>query len=240
MSRYRVDPAETASAAALAASALGVVFGDPTLAVTALSVPDWASTRGVESYQRLELLGDAVVGLLAVEHVYRDHPELPEGVISRVKSEIVSGASLAAAADRVGLGDAILSDQPIGEPGSRRRESVLSDVFEAVVGAIYLDQGIEAAREAVDRLLLTDAVPMALSGAHRDPKGMLQELRAEDGHTPPEYRVVASDGPAHDPTFRVEVVLDGQVAGRGSGPSKKAAEQVAAAEALKRGPRPSD
>jgi len=236
VNRKAVDPAEEARAAALASAALAVEFSDPDLLRTALAVPDWASSRGVESYQRLELLGDSIVGFIAVDHVFRVFPELPEGGISRLKSEVVSGASLAAAAERAGLGDAVLSDQEIGPTGSRRRESVLSDVFEALVGAIYLDRGLDAARAVVERLLLCHAVPLASSGATRDPKGMLQELRAEAGLAPPVYRITGSDGPPHDRVFHVEVLLDQQAAGSGSGPSKKAAEQAAAAEALASAP----
>ena len=232
MTRKVVDAAEAARAAALASEALGVTFTDPDLVRTALAVPDWAASRGVESYQRLELLGDAVVGFVAVDHVFSNFPDFPEGDISRLKSEVASGASLAAAAERAGLGEAVLTDQDIGPAGSRRRESVLSDIFEALVGAVYVDQGLDTARDVVERLVLAHAIPLALSGATRDPKGMLQEARAEDGATPPVYRLTGSDGPPHDRVFHVEVLLDGRVAGSGSGPSKKAAEQAAAACAL--------
>jgi ribonuclease-3 len=237
VTRKVLDPDEAARAVDLASAALGVEFGDADLVRTALSVPDWAASRGLDNYQRLELLGDAVVGLIAVDHVYREHPELHEGGISRAKSEVVSGPSLAAAAERMGLADAVLTDQEIGPEGSRRRQSVLSDIFEALIGALYLDQGLESARAVVARVLLAEAVPLALSGATRDPKGMLQEARAEAGLTPPEYRLASSEGPDHDPVFHVEVLLDDRVAGAGSGRSKKAAEQAAAAQAIAAAPK---
>ena len=238
MSRKSLDPKQTARAVDLASSALRVAFADPELARTALSVPDWAASRGVESYQRLELLGDAVVGFIAVEHVFRELPEQPEGGISRLKSEVVSGASLAAAAERIGLEPAVLSDQEIGPEGSRRRAAVLADVFEALDGALYLAQGREATRAMVTRVLLAEAVPLALSGATRDPKGVLQELRAEAGEAPPVYRLTGNEGPDHDPVFHVEVRLDERVAGTGTGRSKKAAEQAAASAALEALERP--
>ena len=230
--RHGYDPDEALAAASRAAGALEVSFADPSLVVEAVSAPDWAGNRDVPSYQRLELLGDSVVGLVTVDHLLRNNPDLPEGDVSRLRSEVVSGPALAAAAERAGIADAVLTDQDLGRPGSRRRESVLSDVFEALIGALYLDQGIEVARDAVERLLLAEAVPLALSGARRDPKGVLQELRAEQGLAPPVYRVSGSEGPDHDPTFRVEVTFDDEVVGAGSGPSKKAAEQAAAADAL--------
>jgi ribonuclease-3 len=219
----RLDAAEVA---------LGFEFRDRALLQRALTHPSWAAEHaGAGEYERLEILGDSIVGFVVVDHVYRAFPDADEGRIARLKSEVVSGESLAEAADRAGIAELVLVGEGL-EPGTRRHASILADVFEALVAAVYLDQGLRSARKVVTRLLIPFALPLALSGATRDPKGVLQEHLMAIKAPAPVYTVVDESGPPHDRRFAIEVSIGGEVAGRGCGPSKKVAEKAAAAEAL--------
>jgi ribonuclease-3 len=213
--------------------ALGVAFADRSLLKTALTHPSWATEHhDSEEYERLEFLGDSLVGFVVAEHLYRTLADEPEGILARLRAEIVSGASLARCATAAGIDQAIFLGRGAEAGGGRHLESVLGDVMEAVIGAVYLDQGLAVAREATLRLIVADALPDALSGTTRDPKGVLQEhTMATDGSLP-EYRVVSEEGPPHVRVFTVEVLVAGEVAGRGMAGSKKAAEKAAAAEAV--------
>jgi len=181
-----------------------------------------------ENNERLEFLGDAVLELIVSEHVYHAHPDFTEGELTKARVMGVSEPSLAEAARKAGLGPLILMSRGEEMSGGRDRPSILSDAFEAVVAAIYLDLGLPAAREFVLRYL-TDALG---NTDIRDFKSLLQEQVQEHLRVTPTYNIVGEAGPPHDRRFVAEVEVAGTVRGRGSGRSKKEAEQAAAQSAL--------
>ncbi len=188
----------------------------------------------VLSNQRLEFLGDAVLDVIIADALYREHPRLHEGALTKSKATLVRAGSLARAAEAAGLGRYLLLGRGEEDSGGRHKSSLLADVFEALVGAIYLGVGLEAAREFVLRWLQIDGA-MAGPGEHRfDHKTALQELVQSYARQLPVYKTVASEGPAHDLKFVVEVSFNGQKIGAGEGPSKRKAEQEAARQALER------
>jgi ribonuclease-3 len=216
---------------------LGHRFKRPDLLELALTHRSWANEQGMpENYERLEFLGDAVLGLVTAEWLYERHPELPEGELSKLKAQLVSRASLARFAERLELGPTLRIGVGEERSGGRTKASLLADSMEAVFGAIYLDDGIDAACDAI--------LPMLEEGSEEgqgkllasDSKTHLQEVTQALGWALPDYRLVASTGPDHNKVFTVECWLDGQCAGHGEGPSKKVAEQKAAADALERLP----
>jgi ribonuclease-3 len=211
---------------------LGYRFKRPDLLELALTHRSWANEQSIpEHYERLEFLGDAVLGLVAAEWLYANHPELPEGELSKHKAQLVSRETLARHARGMDLGVALRIGVGEDRSGGRAKANLLADSMEAVFGAIYLDGGLEPARKAI--------LPMLESGFDErarqpvtDAKTQLQEVVQALGWELPEYRLVDSIGPDHNKTFVVECWLAADVAGRGEGPSKKLAEQRAAADAL--------
>jgi ribonuclease-3 len=178
--------------------------------------------------ERLEFLGDSILGMLVNEYLYLAYPSATEGELTRMKANVVSEPSLAEAAARLGLGPLI--DLARGEEagGGRERPSILSDVFEAVLAAVYLARGIAAARDFVRSELIDHTDPLR----QRDFKSVLQELMQETRSLTPTYHIVDTIGPAHEREFVAEVRLDGQSLATGRGRSKKQAEQAAALTAL--------
>jgi ribonuclease-3 len=211
---------------------LGHRFKRQDLLDLALTHRSFANEKGVpEHYERLEFLGDAVLGLVTAEWLYARHPELPEGELSKLKAQLVSRTSLANWAEQLELGPELKIGVGEERSGGRAKANLLADSLEALFGAIYLDEGIEAAREAI--------LPMLRDGEEEkgkllasDSKTHLQEVTQALGWSLPDYRLVGSSGPDHSKTFIVECWLEGQRAGCGEGPSKKVAEQKAAADAL--------
>lgn len=182
------------------------------------------------SNQRLEFLGDAVLDLIVADHLFRHHPEAPEGSLTRQKASVVRAEALAAAARTLGLGRYLLLGHGEAASGGREKTSLLAETLEALIGAIYLAAGFEAAREFVVKHI---PVPAATGpGAHIDSKSRLQELLQSHGRRPPTYRIVATSGPPHATIFQTEVRSGDLLLGRGSGRSKRESEQQAAAEAL--------
>jgi ribonuclease-3 len=180
--------------------------------------------------ERLEFLGDSVLALLVNEHTYRTHPGFSEGQLTRLKAQYVCEPSLALAASALDLGS-LLALAPSDEAaGGRSRASILSDTFEAVLAALYLARGIEAAREFVVRELIGRVDPAFVA----DYKSRLQELYQEAHRATPSYHTEVESGPAHERVFWSEARVDGHTLGRGTGRSKKLAEQAAAADALSR------
>lgn len=202
----------------------------------ALTHRSWANEQGIpEHYERLEFLGDAVLGVVAAEWLYASHPELPEGELSKHKAQLVSRETLAKHARDLDLGEVLRMGVGEDRSGGRTKSSLLADSMEAVFGALYLDGGLEVARKAI--------LPMLEGGYHEraqqavtDAKTQLQEVVQALGWDLPEYRLTDSLGPDHSKTFVVECWLDGKLAGHGEGPSKKTAEQKAAADALEKLP----
>jgi ribonuclease-3 len=178
--------------------------------------------------ERLEFLGDSILGMLVNEYLYLAYPSASEGELTRMKANVVSEPSLAEAARELGLGP--LLDLARGEEagGGRDRPSILSDAFEAVLAAVYLARAIIAARSFVHQHLITATDPLR----DRDHKSVLQELMQETRRSTPSYQIVETVGPAHNREFIAEVHLDGQSLGTGRGRSKKQAEQAAALAAL--------
>ena len=183
------------------------------------------------NYERLEFLGDAVLGVLAAEWLYRTHPDLPEGELSRLKSALVSAGALAHYARELGLGAHLVLGQGEEKSGGRDKPSLLADSLEAVIAAVYLDGGLRAARKVVERFLRSSTRQLDLTAS--DAKSALQERTQAGGRETPIYRVAEETGPDHDKRFTVEVVIGGEVAARGHGRSKKAAELDAARRALR-------
>ena len=180
--------------------------------------------------ERLEFLGDSILGMLVNEYLYLAYPSATEGELTRMKANLVSEPSLAEAARGLGLGLGPLLDIARGEEvgGGRDRPSILSDAFEAVLAAVYLARGIDAARAFVRQHLIAAADPLL----ERDHKSILQELMQETRRSTPSYHILETVGPAHEREFMAEVRLDGQSLGTGRGRSKKLAEQAAAQAAL--------
>lgn len=214
---------------------LGHRFRREDLLDLALTHRSWANEKGeVEHYERLEFLGDAVLGLLAAEWLYERHPELPEGELSKRKSQLVSEETLTRYAAELELGTALKLGVGEERSGGRGKASLLADSLEALFGAVYLDAGLEAARKAVEPMLEEAVEERPEAVAQADTKTRLQEHAQAHGWELPEYRLVGESGPDHEKVFTVECRLRGEPVGRGEGPSKKRAEQRAAADALSR------
>ena len=188
----------------------------------------------IESNERLEFLGDSVLGLIVTEALYRRLPRESEGGLTRMKSHIVSRERLAEEARRLGLGECLILGSGEDQSGGRRRHSLLSDGYEAVLGAIFLDGGLEAARRFVAGGLLKDiGRSRDYRQQHNFKSWLLEHVQAEGGRAP-SYRVVGETGPDHIKEFTVEAVVRSAVLGTGKGSSKKKAEQEAARKALEK------
>jgi ribonuclease-3 len=208
-------------------SRLGVSI-DPELLVLALTHRSFAyEAGGLPTHERLEFLGDSVLGLVVTERLYRQHPELPEGELAKMRAATVSQRALAAVARELGVGDFILLGKGERTTGGRDKASILSDTVEALIGAVYLCHGLEPTRRLVERLLAPTLERAATAGAGLDWKTSLQEAAARRGLGAPVYEVVGN-GPDHARVFTARVVLAGSVRGEGVGASKKVAEQTAA------------
>jgi ribonuclease-3 len=213
-------------------------FRDPELARQALthrsylhSLPDRDKSGG-ESNERMEFLGDSVVGLVVNEFLYRKFTSLREGELTKMKSLLVSRVILSRTAKEMGLGDFILLSEAETGSGGRDRASILADTLEGVIGAVYLDGGLEPARRLTERLLLRQVHEILSDANLANYKSMLQEYVQGEFKTHPQYRISSELGPDHEKVFTVEVVVNQKVLGRGHGNNKKEAEQEAARDAL--------
>ncbi len=189
--------------------------------------------RGTKDNERLEFIGDAVVKLVISEELYNIFKDSDEGALSRMRSYVVSGKALAKASRRLGLGEYLLLGKGAEKTGERNRSSILADLFEAMVGAVFFDKGFEAARLFV-KTHLTDELTEVVEG--RDPvnyKNILQEHLQMISHKTPVYRVIEEIGPMHAREYVVEVEVDGKVLSVGRGKNKKSAEQDGAMKAIK-------
>jgi len=213
---------------------IGHVFQDRTLCESALTHKSWINERheaGRTDNERLEFLGDAVLALVVSDLLMRAFPDRSEGELSKTRAAIVSEAGLARAAEGIGLGDWIFLGRGEDQAGGRHKPSILSDALEALIGAIYLDGGLPAAHRATERLFGA-ALRDAETTARLDFKSRLQERSQALLQSTPQYMVVGQEGPDHDKTFSVAILLGGREYGRATGKSKKEAEQSAAALAL--------
>ena len=208
---------------------LGYTFQNPDLLDNALTHSSRANeSRGkLQSNERLEFLGDSILGMVVADHLFRNHPDLPEGDLTRTRAALVCEDSLVEVARELGLGEYLRLGKGESSGGGRERPSIQADAVEAVLAAIYLDGGIGSARRFVQRFILSREV--ASLTKPRDHKTALQELVQRESGQVLQYRLVGEEGPDHDKRFFVEVLLNGAAIGSGSGRSKKEAEQMAAA-----------
>lgn len=213
---------------------LGYRYGDPERLLHALTHPSYNNerTEQVGDYQRLEFLGDAILGMLLAEDLYRRFPGADEGELSRSRAHLAGQGALAGIARSLGLGGAIRLGRGEELTGGRDKDSILSDVVEAIIATVYQDGGLEAARGLVGRLFEGQIGLNPAESAVRDAKSELQELLSARGLPVPEYRLVEESGPPHDRWFHFSVLVGGRVAGQGQGRSKKNAQQEAAGQAL--------
>jgi len=222
---------ERETSAARLAQHLGWQVRDPQLFSQALAHRSWcAENPGREPNERLEFLGDAVLGLSVTDYLYRRHPGLPEGELAKTRASVVNSASLAATARELQLGQCLLLGKGESSSGGRDKPSILADAMEAVIGAVYLDAGYEVADRVVMQLFGERLREAARGPGEEDYKTRLQELSAQRFDQLPLYQV-SDTGPDHAKVFRAEVYVAGRLAGRGEGRSKKQAEQMAARDA---------
>jgi len=223
------DQADTERAAL--AERLGWEVRDKELFAQALAHRSWCAEHpGKEPNERLEFLGDAVLGLIVTDYLYRSYPDLPEGELAKARAAVVNSVSLAGAARQLHLGTALLLGKGEDSSGGRLKPSILADAMEAVIGAVYLDAGYAATEQIVLRLLEERLRGAARGPGEEDYKTRLQELCAQTYDELPVYRVKDS-GPDHAKVFEAEVLVGGKSRGRGEGRSKKQAEQMAARDA---------
>ena len=214
---------------------LNYIFRDPSLLAEALSHSSYANEHraaGLNSNERLEFLGDSVLGFVTAEFLFARHPNLPEGDLTRIRAALVCEQSLYEVARKLDLGRYLRLGRGEEAGGGRTRTSILADATEAVFAAVYLDGGIGAASALIHRLLLDAEKEEAVEERRRDYKTALQELVQRQAGQELSYRMAGEQGPDHAKTFVAEVLLNGTVVGTGSGHSKKEAEQSAAKAAL--------
>ena len=213
---------------------LGVTFKDAEILLTAFTHRSYLNEHRKtvkEHNERLEFLGDAVLELVVTEYLYCNFKE-PEGILTNWRSSLVRTESISDAAKRFEFEPLLRLSRGEKRGTDRARAQILANAYEAVVGALYLDQGYEAAKAFIEKSLLVTFQNILKTGTWVDPKSQLQELaQSKDGFTP-EYRVLEEEGPDHDKTFKVGVFINGQLRGSGTGPSKQIGQQKAAEEAL--------
>lgn len=214
--------------------AVGIRLKDPEIQRTSLTHRSFAFEQGLEvTNERLEFLGDAILGMVVTDLAYRQFPELSEGELAKLRAATVNMATLAEVSRELGLGDLVLLGRGEEMSGGREKASILADVMEAVLGAVYLDRGLAVARRLIERLFWPRMTAYARGEGDRDYKTILQELASQDLAGVPEYRIAAA-GPDHAKEFTATVYLGGKRLGRGGGRSKKEAEQQAARAAFEK------
>lgn len=215
---------------------LGYTFHNRELLKGALYHSSYANEHrelGIESNERLEFLGDAVLGLVTAEDLFRKHPDLPEGDLTRIRAALVCEESLHETAQSLDLGAYLKLGRGEESGGGRQRPSILADATESVFAAVYLDGGMEEARRIIHRVLLDREQEEVVEERRRDYKTVLQEFVQRRANQELRYQMVGSSGPDHAKVFEACVTINGEAVGRGTGHSKKEAEQAAARSALK-------
>lgn len=208
------------------------VFKDKSLLKQALSHSSFINemkNKGMESYERLEYLGDAVLELISSEFLFNEYKDMPEGKLTKLRASIVCEFTLSSVSRMLHLGDYVLLSKGEEMTGGRNRNSILCDLFESVLGAIYLDGGMEPAEKYVKTFLLTDIEHKSL---FYDAKTTLQEIVQKDGKSSVTYELVSESGPDHNKCYVMNVLVDGNKLATGKGSSKKNAQQMAAYEAI--------
>jgi ribonuclease-3 len=214
---------------------LEYTFTDQNLPLQAVTHPSYiheVSAHGCGDYQRLEFLGDAVLGMLLAEMLYDRYPEWHEGDLSQLRSRLAGQDVLAERARSLGIGEFFILGRGEEQTGGREKDSILADVLESIIAAMYRDGGLQAARTLVVRIFgeLIDAPNLLVLG--RDSKSELQEYLSSGNYPPPEYRLIEESGPPHERLFIFQLFAGDRVIGIGQGKSKKIAQQAAAAKAL--------
>ena len=212
---------------------LGYTFQNTALLENALTHSSYANehkAKGAQSNERLEFLGDSILGMVVADHLYRNHPDLPEGELTRTRAALVCEESLVEVAAELNLGEYLRLGKGEESGGGRHRPSIQADAVEAVLAAVYLDGGIGSARKIIQRYILCREIEGLNSS--RDYKTALQELVQRESGQVLKYRLTGEEGPDHDKRFFVEVDLNGTPVGSGKGHSKKEAEQMAAKAAI--------
>lgn len=213
--------------------AIGYRFHNISLLQNALAHSSYANERwhnGLLSNERLEFLGDSILGMLVAEYLFRSFPDRPEGDLTRMRADMVCEKTLASVADTLNLGKHLLLGKGEEQGGGRNRESILADAVESVIAACFLDGGLEAAENFIRKFILVKVPVHQLYNV--DYKTQLQELVQQRKNQQLSYELIGESGPDHDKHFDVEVCLNGKVVGKGTGSSKKRAEQDAARAAI--------
>ena len=216
-------------------AAIGYRFHNISLLQNALTHSSYANERwhnSLMSNERLEFLGDSILGMTVAEHLYRNFPDRPEGELTRMRADMVCETTLASVAERIGLGQHLLLGHGEDRLGGRNRASILADAVESIIAASYLDGGMEAAVSFIRSFILCDVPVKKLHNV--DYKTTLQELVQRKKDQVLSYALTGESGPDHDKSFTVEVSLNGTVVGSGVGRSKKRAEQDAARAAIEK------
>lgn len=190
-------------------------------------------SMNIECNERLEFLGDAILGLIVGEYIYKKFPSWSEGKLSKLRASVVCETMLAKKGKELGINNALLLGRGEENTGGRNRSSIIADAVESVIGAIYLDSDIEQAREFVLNMLVEEIDRLSGSFEYLDSKTMLQEIIQKDSQIPVEYIITDESGPAHCKSFTAVVIHNGMLLGTGVGRSKKEAEQNAALEAVR-------
>jgi len=225
---------DIASYKAFAKDNLGVEFTDIQMLVTALTHRSYVNEHRStvkEHNERLEFLGDAVLELVVTEYLYGNYSE-PEGILTNWRSALVRTESISAAATALGFEPFLRLSRGEKRGTERARAQIMANCFEAVVGAVYLDNGYESAKELINNSILSTFARILETGSWLDPKSRLQELAQSNLGFTPNYKVIEEDGPDHDKTFTVGVYIDSKLYGKGNGPSKQSAQQAAAEKGL--------
>ena len=215
--------------------AIGYTFRDRSLLENALRHSSYANEKRKEhlvSNERLEFLGDSVLGFVVAEYLYQNYPDHPEGDLTRMRAELVCEGSLASVADRLELGGYLMLGHGEEQSGGRTRASINADAVESILAAMYLDGGIEPPKALIYRMILSGKEQQA--PVNSDYKTMLQELVQREKNQVLKYCLVSESGPDHDKEFHVIVLLNDRIIGEGKGRSKKRAEQAAAAQGIQK------
>ena len=213
--------------------AIGYRFRNITLLQNALTHSSYANEYwhdSLKSNERLEFLGDSILGMVVAEHLYRNFPDRPEGELTRMRADMVCEKSLAVIAEKLQLGSHLQLGHGEAQSGGRLRPSILADAVESVIAACFLDGGMAPAESFIRRFVLCNVPSVQMK--NRDYKTALQELVQQKKNQQLSYRLIGESGPDHDKEFAVEVSLNGEVVGKGVGSSKKRAEQDAARDAI--------
>ena len=221
---------------AFAKDVLGIEFKDIQYLITAFTHRSYLNEHRKtvsEHNERLEFLGDAVLELVVTEYLYNNFAE-PEGILTNWRSSLVRTESISAAASKLGYEPLLRLSRGEKRGTDRARAQILANCFEAVIGAVYLDQGYEAAKGLIDKGILSTFAQILESGSWMDPKSRMQEVAQSELGFTPVYKVIEEVGPDHDKIFTVAVMVDNKIYGSGKGPSKQAAQQSAAEAALKK------